>query len=284
MNSVRFKKLCFGTLLKPDCWGCAVLNHQVVGGWVAVLLFCIIGWFNTAAWVGLFVILFMMYLIISPAQTYTMILSDKKLLVLVFNSDFFRRYRSDLRRKMSLVRIIAVHSDGHSEIIWKGKEVFGCDARFTNVGIFLFKPRLAFWGIVCDGFEFGRDLGWKVDDLLFDEKTSRNKKTLHFLTANSFVSLNVDSYDRENIFAYFFQTAKFKSLHNNELLHFVVGRTLYHLLCTIDGKNYLVGYHINHDFIPMAYFIIAPTIIWKHNGKDITLQADENGAFQLPKH
>lgn len=284
MNSVKLKKLCFGALLNPNCWGCAVLNHQVIGGWVAVLLFCIIGWMHTAAWVALFVVLFMIHLIIYPTQTFTLQLSDKKLIVLVFNCDFLRRYRTDLQRKMSLVRVIALHSDGHSEIVWNGKQIFGCDVRFVDAGIFLFKPHLAFWGIVCDGYEYGKDLGWKAGDLFFDEKTSRNQKTLNFLTGNSFASLDVDNYDRDSIFAYFFQTAKFKSLNNQELLPFVVGGTLYHLLCTIDGKNYLVGYHINHDSVPMAYIIIAPTIIWKHNGKDITLHADENGAFKLPKH
>ena len=284
MNSVKLKKLCFGALLNPAAWGCAVFDHQVVGGWIAVLLFCIIGWFHTAAWVALWVLLFMIHLIICPAQTFTLQLSDKKLIVLVFNSDFYRRYRTDLRRKMSLVRIIALHSDGHSEVVWNRKNIFGCDVRFTKNGIFLFKPYPASWAIVCDGYEFGRELGWRVCDLVFDEKSSLNKKTLHFLMGNSFISLNVDGYDKDSVFTYFFQTAMYKPLNSDMPVHIVLGRIFQHLLCSIDGKNYLIAYHLNEDDVPMAYFIIAPTIIWKHNGQDIALHADENGAFLLPKH
>lgn len=284
MNSVKLKKLCFGALLNPAAWGCAAFDHQVVGGWIAVLLFCIIGWFHTAAWVALWVLLFMIHLIICPAQTFTLQLSDKKLIVLVFNSDFYRRYRTDLRRKMSLVRIIALHSDGHSEVVWNRKNIFGCDVRFTKNGIFLFKPYPASWAIVCDGYEYGKDLGWRVADLIFDEKTSRSKKSLHFLMGNGFISLNVDGYDKDSIFTYFFQTAKYKPLNSDMPVHIVLGRIFQHLLCTIDGKNYLIGFHLNEEDIPMAYIIIAPTIIWKHNGKDIAIHADVNGAFQLPKH
>ncbi len=284
MNSVKLKKLCFGALLNPAAWGCAAFDHQVIGGWIAVLLFCVIGWFHTAAWVALWVLLFMIHLIICPAQTFTLQLSDKKLIVLVFNSDFYRRYRTDLRRKMSLVRIIALHSDGHSEVVWNRKNIFGCDVRFTKNGIFLFKPYPASWAIVCDGYEYGKDLGWRVADLIFDEKTSRSKKSLHFLMGNGLISLNVDGYDKDSIFTYFFQTAKYKPLNSGKPIHVVLGRIFQHLLCTIDGKNYLIGFHLNEDDIPMAYIIIAPTIIWKHNGKDIAIHADVNGAFQLPKH
>lgn len=284
MNSVKLKKLCFGALLNPAAWGCAAFDHQVIGGWVAVLLFCLIGWFHTAAWVALLVLLFMIHLIICPAQTFTLQLSDKKLIVLVFNSDFYRRYRTDLRRKMSLVRIIALHSDGHSEVVWNRKNIFGCDVRFIEAGIFLFKPHFAFWGIICDGYEYGKDLGWRVADLIFDEKTSRSKKTLHFLMGNSFISLNVDGYDKDSVFTYFFQTSMYKPLNSDMPVHIVLGRIFQHLLCSIDGKNYLIGFHLNEEDIPMAYIIIAPTIIWKHNGQDIALHADENGAFLLPKH
>ena len=256
MNSVKLKKLCFGALLNPAAWGCAVFDHQVIGGWVAVLLFCLIGWFHTAAWVALLVLLFMIHLIICPAQTFTLQLSDKKLIVLVFNSDFYRRYRTDLRRKMSLVRIIALHSDGHDEIIWSGKEVFGCDVRFIEAGIFLFKPHFAFWGIICDGYEYGKDLGWRVADLIFDEKTSRSKKTLHFLMGNSFISLNVDGYDKDSVFTYFFQTAMYKPLNSDMPVHIVLGRIFQHLLCSIDGKNYLIAYHLNEDMKTVLFYCL----------------------------
>lgn len=284
MNSVKLKKLCFGALLNPAAWGCAAFDHQVIGGWVAVLLFCIIGWFNVALGVALCVVGFMLHLIVFPIAEYKIQMSDKVLSILLFNSDFHRRYRNDFRRKMSIVRIIASHSDGHDEIIWSGKEVFGCDVRFIEAGIFLFKPHFAFWGIICDGYEYGKDLGWRVADLIFDEKTSRSKKSLHFLMGNGFISLNVDGYDKDSIFTYFFQTAQYKPLNSDMPIHVVLGRIFQHLLCTIDGKNYLIGFHLNEDDIPMAYIIIAPTIIWKHNGKDIAIHADENGAFQLPKH
>lgn len=284
MNSVKLKKLCFGALLNPAAWGCAAFDHQVIGGWVAVLLFCIIGWFNVALGVALCVVGFMLHLIVFPIAEYKIQMSDKVLSILLFNSDFHRRYRNDFRRKMSIVRIIASHSDGHDEIIWSGKEVFGCDVRFIDAGIFLFKPHFAFWGIICDGYEYGKDLGWRVADLIFDEKTSRSKKSLHFLMGNGFISLNVDGYDKDSIFTYFFQTAKYKPLNSDMPIHVVLGRIFQHLLCTIDGKNYLIGFHLNEDDIPMAYIIIAPTIIWKHNGKDIAIHADEDGAFQLPKH
>lgn len=284
MNSVKLKKLCFGALLKPTAWGCAAFDHQVVGGWIAVLLFCIIGWFNVALGVALCVVGFMLHLIVFPIAEYKIQMSDKVLSILLFNSDFHRRYRNDFRRKMSIVRIIASHSDGHDEIIWSGKEVFGCDVRFIDAGIFLFKPHFAFWGIICDGYEYGKDLGWRVADLIFDEKTSRSKKTLHFLMGNSFISLNVDGYDKDSVFTYFFQTAMYKPLNSDMPVHIVLGRIFQHLLCSIDGKNYLIGFHLNEEDIPMAYIIIAPTIIWKHNGKDIAIHADENGAFQLPKH
>lgn len=284
MNSVKLKKLCFGALLNPAAWGCAAFDHQVVGGWIAVLLFCIIGWFNVALGVALCVVGFMLHLIVFPIAEYKIQMSDKVLSILLFNSDFHRRYRNDFRRKMSIVRIIASHSDGHDEIIWSGKEVFGCDVRFIDAGIFLFKPHFAFWGIICDGYEYGKDLGWRVADLIFDEKTSRSKKTLHFLMGNSFISLNVDGYDKDSVFTYFFQTAMYKPLNSDMPVHIVLGRIFQHLLCSIDGKNYLIGFHLNEEDIPMAYIIIAPTIIWKHNGKDIAIHADENGAFQLPKH
>ena len=120
--------------------------------------------------------------------------------------------------------------------------------------------------------------------MIFDEKTSRSKKTLHFLMGNSFISLNVDGYDKDSVFTYFFQTAMYKPLNSDMPVHIVLGRIFQHLLCSIDGKNYLIAYHLNEDDVPMAYFIIAPTIIWKHNGQDIALHADENGAFLLPKH
>ena len=284
MNSVKLKKLCFGALLNPAAWGCAAFDHQVIGGWIAVLLFCIIGWFNVALGVALCVVGFMLHLIVFPIAEYKIQMSDKVLSILLFNSDFHRRYRNDFRRKMSIVRIIASHSDGHDEIIWSGKEVFGCDVRLIEAGIFLFKPHLAFWGIICDGYEYGKDLGWRVADLIFDEKTSRSKKSLHFLMGNGFISLNVDGYDQDSIFTYFFQTAQYKPLNSDKPIHVVLGRIFQHLLCTIDGKNYLIGFHLNEDDIPMAYIIIAPTIIWKHNGKDIAIHADVNGAFQLPKH
>ena len=70
-------------------------------------------------------------------------------------------------------------------------------------------------------------------------------------------------------------------MNSDKPIHVVLGRIFQHLLCTIDGKNYLIGFHLNEDDIPMAYIIIAPTIIWKHNGKDIAIHADENGASFL---
>ena len=284
MNSVKFKKLCFGALLKPGCWGCAAFNHQVVGGWIAVILFALVGRFYVAAGVALFVVLFMMHLIVSPVAQYKIQMSDKVLFVLLFHSDFYRKYKTDLCRKMSLVRIIALHADGQTEIIWKGREVFGCDVRFIKSGLFLFKPRLAFWAVISDGFEYGKDLGRRIGDLVFDEKTSLNKRTLHFLMNNTCFALTVDAYNRDLIFTYFHQAVVFKPLNSDELSHIVVGTALQHLVCTIDGKDYLIGYHISDMGVPMAYLIIASTFIWKHNGKDVILHADENGAFKMPLH
>ena len=33
------KRIWFGALLRPRCWICAAVNHQIVGGAIAVLLF-----------------------------------------------------------------------------------------------------------------------------------------------------------------------------------------------------------------------------------------------------
>lgn len=62
------KRIWFGALLRPQCWICAAVNHQVVGGAIAVLLFLLTGWFATAGFVALFVFLFMVHLIIFPEK------------------------------------------------------------------------------------------------------------------------------------------------------------------------------------------------------------------------
>lgn len=62
------KRIWFGALLRPQCWICAAVNHQIVGGAIAVLLFLLTGWFATAGFVALFVFLFMVHLIIFPER------------------------------------------------------------------------------------------------------------------------------------------------------------------------------------------------------------------------
>lgn len=102
-------------MLRPQCWICAAVNHQIVGGTVAVLLFLLTGWFATAGFVALFVFLFMVHLIIFPEKTYTLQMEDKTLLIAIYASDFLRRHRKDSKRKRFIIRTIACHADGFAK-------------------------------------------------------------------------------------------------------------------------------------------------------------------------
>ncbi len=284
MNFVVFRKMCFSTLLNPACWGCAVFDHQVIGGWIAVFLFYLIGWETIAAWISVFVVLFMVHLIIYPAFEYSLQFQDKILRIFIFQADFKRRNLSEMRRKKAVVKIIALYTDGQTEVIWSGREVFGCDVRFINSGFFLFKHIFSSWSVICNGYEYGTELGNRVTDLVFVDKTSPDLSTLRFLFRSSFISLDVNSYDIYSTFTYFHPVAVYKPLSCDEPIKLAILGKFRYFLCTIGSKNYLIGYHLNKDNIPMAYIIITPTIIWKNDGLDITLNTDENGAFQLPKH
>ena len=81
------KRIWFGALLRPQCWICAAVNHQIVGGAIAVLLFLLTGWLATAGFVALFVFLFMVHLIIFPEKTYTLQMEDKTLFIAIYASD-----------------------------------------------------------------------------------------------------------------------------------------------------------------------------------------------------
>lgn len=111
------KRIWFGALLRPRCWICAAVNHQIVGGAIAVLLFLLTGWFATAGFVALFVFLFMVHLIIFPEKTYTLQMEDKTLFIAIYASDFARRHRKDSKRKRFIIRTIACHADGFCETV-----------------------------------------------------------------------------------------------------------------------------------------------------------------------
>ena len=93
------KRIWFGALLRPQCWICAAVNHQVVGGAIAVLLFLLTGWFATAGFVALFVFLFMVHLIIFPEKTYTLQMEDKTLFIAIYASDFARQQTQTLHHQ-----------------------------------------------------------------------------------------------------------------------------------------------------------------------------------------
>lgn len=169
------KRIWLGALLRPQCWICAAVNHQIVGGTVAVLLFLLTGWFATAGFVALFVFLFMVHLIIFPEKTYTLQMEDKTLLIAIYASDFLRRHRKDSKRKRFIIRTIACHADGFCETVWPDSEVFGYDDSLCRYGIFLAKPYPATWAVVCNGFEDGRFLGRKLCNYVFAERIAAGK-------------------------------------------------------------------------------------------------------------
>ena len=174
------KRIWFGALLRPQCWICAAVNHQVVGGAIAVLLFLLTGWFATAGFVALFVFLFMVHLIIFPEKTYTLQMEDKTLFIAIYASDFARRHRKDSKRKRFIIRTIACHADGFCETVWPDSEVFGYDDSLCRYGIFLAKPYPATWAVVCNGFEDGRFLGRKLCNYVFAERIAAGKNLLIF--------------------------------------------------------------------------------------------------------
>lgn len=176
------KRIWFGALLRPQCWICAAVNHQVVGGAIAVLLFLLTGWFATAGFVALFVFLFMVHLIIF-GKTYTLQMEDKTLFIAIYASDFARRHRKDSKRKRFIIRTIACHADGFCETVWPDSEVFGYDDSLCRYGIFLAKPYPATWAVVCNGFEDGRFLGRKLCNYVFAERIAAGKNLLIFSTA-----------------------------------------------------------------------------------------------------
>lgn len=283
MNSVGLKKLCLGALFYLDSWGCAACNHWVISGWTLVLLFLIFGYFAWAAFFALLVLLFMMALIIYPAYEYTLKLSNKKLIVFLYHSDFHRRKRADLKRKISVIRVITLYADGNVDIIWKDKKIFGCDYNFIKNGVFLVKSSPCSWSIICDKFIFSKELGRKVGDFIFETSSSLKQKQLNFLQGKSFSSLIVDCYRKDDKFMYCRAFTLFKPLNKRKPVSLIPTPSFQHLLCDICGKKYLVGSHLNEIGIPMAYVIIAPAIIWHFNDYALKLKTDPDGAFNLPE-
>ena len=224
-----------------------------------------------------------MALIIYPAYEYTLKLSNKKLVVLLYQADFHRRKRTDLKRKISIIRVITLYADGNTDIIWKDKKIFGCDHHFIKNGVFLVKSSPCSWSIICDKFIFAEELGRKVGDFIFETSSSLKQKQLNFLQGKSFSSLIVDRYRKNDKFIYCRAFTLFKPLNKNKPIALIPDASFQYLVCDIAGKKYLVGSHLNETGIPMAYVVIAPTVIWHFGDYALKLKTDPDGAFNLPE-
>ncbi len=279
------KKLWFGALLNPLCWLCAAANHQVIGGFVAVTLFLLIQWYITAGWVALFVILFMAYLVITPEKAYTLQMADKRLLITVYRSDFKRRHKQDFRRKCSLIRAIALHSDGTHDVLLRGNLAYGYDDNLCAYGIFLIKPYPAMWAIICNGFEDGRFLGRKLKDYAFAERGNGGITILRVLHGTELATFEARAIDIEPKVSFDPGKAAYhpaiQSVH--EELSSVNAADAKGSLLVIDNGTCLALLKccLTPNGMPATFKIAAPWVYLQKNGKNQVYTADDRGNLFL---
>lgn len=129
------KRIWFGALLRPQCWICAAVNHQIVGGAIAVLLFLLTGWFATAGFVALFV--FCLWYILSSFRK-DLYSADGGQNALYCNL-CFRLCQTAQERQQTQT----LHHQNYRmprrrfcETVWPDSEVFGYDDSLCRYGIF----------------------------------------------------------------------------------------------------------------------------------------------------